>query len=459
MFHLIVLVVMWVVAMFVYWLTKKIPLISGSGIPQSRGVFYDRFQYKSPWKQFVGKFVGSLSAIGIGLSLGREGPSVQIGALGASIVSKYFKTTPTQRRYLVTSGASAGLSAAFSAPLASVIFLIEDSLGWTSLRVVLPALISCIISGWCANLVFTHNIYSRMEIIYPGAQSFDIFLMLLGFAILGALFGKAFNIALFKIKNIYKSIKAPVAFKILAVIGITYIFGMQMIDLTSGGEDELISQALTDEGSVWWMFGMLILKMLFTALSYATGLCGSLLLPLIVMGGLLGKAYALLLVQMGFIAPECTRFFTLIGMSVMFVSVVRAPVSSMMLILEMTGQYAVFYPMIIVGTLTYLFGEYLGLKPVYGRLYEVMLDEEKDQYDEFLTTQFEISQGSIMVGHTVRALDLPESSKIISIKRDDRELPDGDESAVLQVGDIVRIKVRQREYEGLFRSIRAMANE
>ena len=458
-FHIMVLLGMWAVAMFVYWLTKKIPLISGSGIPQSRGVFYDRFQFKTPWKQFVGKFIGSLSAIGIGLSLGREGPSVQMGALGASIISKYFKTTKTQRRYLVTAGASAGLSAAFTAPIASVIFLIEDSLGWTSLRVILPALLARIVSGFCANIVFSTNVYTTINTALPIMAFWKLFVILVGFAILGALLGKLFNITLFKVKNIYKQTPIHPAFKILSVIIITYFAGMLILDMTSGGEQELINQVQTHSGNTWWMFALIIIKILFTAISYSTGLCGSLLLPLVVMGGLLGKAYSLLLVQLGIIIPEYTGFFTMIGMSVMFVSVVRAPVSSMMLVLEMTGQYSLFYPMIIVGTLTYLFGEYIGMKPVYHTLYEKMLEEEKDQYEEYLTTQFEISPGSVMIGKSPGTLEMPDGTIVVDIKRDSLDIPNNDNKDVLQAGDIMCIKVRQCEYEGLFRTIRAMANE
>jgi len=106
-------------------LVKKDPMISGSGIPQVEGVLLRRL--KMDWiKVIVGKFVGGVLALGAGLSLGREGPSVQIGAAVGQGFSRVFNRVKIEEKYLITSGASAGLAAAFNAPLAGVIFALEE---------------------------------------------------------------------------------------------------------------------------------------------------------------------------------------------------------------------------------------------------------------------------------------------------------------------------------------------
>lgn len=459
LFHICILIGMWLVAMFVYWLTTKIPLIGGSGIPQSRGVIFGRFVFKSPWTQFIGKFIGSLSAIGMGLSLGREGPSVEIGTLGATMISKRFKATPTETRYLCSAGAGAGLAAAFTAPIASVIFLIEDTLGWVSLRVALPALLTCIISGFCAREVFAENVYLTVPTIAPDINVWGMLVILAGLAVLGTIFGKFFNVSLFKLKALYKNLRVPVGIKLFVVVGITYIAGMLIIDLTSGGETELIKQALSNDGNVWWLFGMVVIKILFTAISYSTGLCGSLLLPLVVLGGLLGKAYALLLIQLGIIGAESAGFFTIIGMSIMFISVVRAPISSMMLILEMTGQYTVFYPMIIAGTLTYLFGQYAGIKPVYHKLYDLMINANKGNYTEMIKAQFGVSQDSVLIGKSIVDIQLPAHSNIVAINRDELTSVALTPSTIIQLGDLITVEVPEKEYEPIFKVLRTLTNE
>ena len=459
LFHLLVFAGMWVLALLIYWLTRHVALIGGSGIPQSKGVIFGRFQFKKPWLQFVSKFTGSLGAIGMGLSLGREGPSVEIGAFGATLVSKYFKATPTERRYLTAAGAGAGLSAAFTAPIASTIFLIEDTLGWVSLRVGLPALLACITAGYCAQIIFADNVYLTIPTVFPDVPFGLLVLILIGFAILGALGGKLFNLTLFSCKKWYAASKIPTAFKLLGVVGITYIAGMLMIDLTSGGETELIKQALTEHGNVWWLFAMVLIKIAFTAISYSTGLCGSLLLPLIVLGGLLGKGYALLLIQFGIVAPETTGFFTIIGMSIFFISVVRAPISGLMLILEMTGQYHVFYPMIIAGTLTFLFGQYIHIMPVYHHLYQLMLGDEKAQYGQMITADFEVSKDSVLIGKALKTIELPAGSQIISIKRDEVSPVATTPDQTLRMGDLIRIDLPEQDYEKLFKVFRTLTNE
>lgn len=106
-------------------LIEKIPMIKGSGIPQVKGVFLR--QLKMDWlRELVAKFFGGVASLGIGLSLGREGPSVQLGSEVGLGFCRVFKRRPFEEKYLITSGASAGLSAAFNAPLAGVVFSLEE---------------------------------------------------------------------------------------------------------------------------------------------------------------------------------------------------------------------------------------------------------------------------------------------------------------------------------------------
>jgi H+/Cl- antiporter ClcA len=468
-FHLAVLVGMWLVAMGVWWLTQHVRLIGGSGIPQSHGVIFGRYRFGRPWLQFFGKFFGSLAAIGMGLSLGREGPSVQIGTLGATLVSKYFKSNKIERRYLLTAGAGAGLSAAFTAPIASIIFLIEDTLGWVSLRVGLPALLACVTAGYCAQALLPDNIYANVLTAFPDVRFFPLVLMLLGMAVIGALGGKLFNLTLFNVKSFYKKLRLPVWLKLLCVVGLTYIAGMFVLDLTSGGEEELIKQVLTHEGHIWWLLAMVLVKILFTAICYSTGLCGSLLLPLIVMGGLMGKAYSLLLIQLGLVSPETTGFFTIIGMAIFFVAVVRAPISGLMLILEMTAQYHVFFPMIVATTATFLLGLYLKTKPVYHELYSLMIDDEDWQGKRRRLARFLVSPGSVLIGHRGDSVSLPAGSRIIriydSVAEAERELNSSDivddaaAARIIRVGDVLEVDLPEEGYEGLFKIFRTLTNE
>mgnify|MGYP000956811718 CR=1 FL=1 len=117
---------MWGILVFVSWLVKKMPLITGGGIPQTRGVINGRVDYKHPFLELVAKFVGGILALSTGLSLGREGPSVQIGSYVGYLVSKWGRVLSGERKQLLSAGAGAGLAAAFAAPLASSLLVIES---------------------------------------------------------------------------------------------------------------------------------------------------------------------------------------------------------------------------------------------------------------------------------------------------------------------------------------------
>lgn len=116
--HIPIFLSLWGILLFVMWLVKKMPLITGGGIPQTRGVINGRISYKHPFIELVSKFVGGVLALSAGLSLGREGPSVQIGSYVGCLVSKWGRVLAGERKQLLAAGAGAGLAAAFAAPLA-----------------------------------------------------------------------------------------------------------------------------------------------------------------------------------------------------------------------------------------------------------------------------------------------------------------------------------------------------
>lgn len=115
--HIVLFLALWGILIFVSWLVRKMPLITGGGIPQTRGVINGRISYKHPFIEMVSKFAGGVLALTAGLSLGREGPSVQIGSYVGCLVSKWTRVLAGERKQLLAAGAGAGLAAAFSALL------------------------------------------------------------------------------------------------------------------------------------------------------------------------------------------------------------------------------------------------------------------------------------------------------------------------------------------------------
>ena len=148
---------MWGILVFVSWLVKKMPLITGGGIPQTRGVINGRVEYKHPLIELVSKFAGGILALSTGLSLGREGPSVQIGSYVGCLVSKWGRVLAGERKQLLSAGAGAGLAAAFAAPLASSLLVIESIERFDAPKTAITTLLAGVVAGGVASWIFPIN--------------------------------------------------------------------------------------------------------------------------------------------------------------------------------------------------------------------------------------------------------------------------------------------------------------
>ena len=125
-YHVVLFFSLWAILIGVALMVKKMPLIAGGGIPQTRAAINGRIHYDHPFKELIAKFFGGILALSAGLSLGREGPSVQIGSYIGTLVSRWGHILKGERKQLLAAGAGAGLSAAFAAPLSSSLLVIES---------------------------------------------------------------------------------------------------------------------------------------------------------------------------------------------------------------------------------------------------------------------------------------------------------------------------------------------
>lgn len=224
--HFLVILSMWIVGLIIHYCVKKCSAISGSGIPQVEGVIYGRFQFNQPLRALILKFVGGLASIGMGLSLGREGPSVQMGAFVARLIGKWTHASVSEQRYLYTGGASAGLSSAFIAPLASSIFIVEELEKFDSVKIIITSLLASTIAGTMAGWAFPGNLYAPINAAYPSELGvIGIILAFIIFSLLLSLVGKLFNFCLLFFQQKYSEIRISIYLKILSVVIVTYIIG------------------------------------------------------------------------------------------------------------------------------------------------------------------------------------------------------------------------------------------
>ena len=457
-FHPVIITIMWIIGIAIWYLVKKYPIISGSGIPQIEGAIFGRFQFIHPLKALIAKFIGGVAGIGMGFSLGREGPSVQMGGFIAKLIGKWGKANISEQRYLYTGGASAGLSSAFTAPLASTIFIIEEVEKFDSVKIAISSLLAAIISGWIASQIFTVNSYTLINTAYPDEMNIgEIAIAFILFSTLLTIIGKTFNYLLLRFQKQYRGSRIPVSIRILGIIIVTYIVGYFFSGLVAGGEKFLLKEANTIHTEMGILVILIIIKLLFTTLCYATGFPGGIFLPLLVIGGLTGKLFALLLIRIEILSPEHFGFFMLIGMSALFAAVVRSPITGIILILEMTQKFNMLIPITVVVGITYFISEIWKVKPIYDQLYKNLLPANYSQSDERITIPFEINTESYLAGRTNKTINLPYGCHIENVIRNNECISNKNYS--LKPGDQINISLYSKDLEKLYRSLRNITNE
>ena len=455
-FHVLFFFTLWGILLCVNWMVKKMPLITGGGIPQTRAVINGRITYKNPLTQLIAKFTGGILAISAGLSLGREGPCVQIGSYVGNIISKWGHVLAGERKQLLAAGAGAGLAAAFAAPLASSLLVIESIERFDAPKTAITTLLAGVVAGGVASLIFPFNPYSQISAMAPQATFIDQLKLFLFLAVVISVFGKIYSMFTLWCKDFFTRLKHPPYMKMLYLLIIAYTISLTEIDLTGGGEQFLIMQAMHGYHPVLWIAAMMLIHLIFTSLSFSSGLPGGNFIPTLVTGGLFGQIIALLLVKYGFIETESISYIMLISMVGFLVAVVRTPLTGIVLITEITGHLDVFYPSIIVGGLTYYFTEMLQIKPFNVVLYDEMISTPAFRTEGRSSLFVEIMTGAYFDGKEVDHLTLPQRCIIKTIHRDRKDLAPAGQTLI--PGDQVEIEIDSQDIEKLYEPLISMAN-
>lgn len=408
---------------------KHEPMISGSGIPQVEGVLLRKLDMIW-WKVILGKFFGGILSIGSGLSLGREGPSVQLGAAVGQGFSKVFKRIKIEEKYLITSGASAGLAAAFNAPLAGVLFALEEVHKNFSPLVLLSALSSALTADFIASSFFGLKPVFNFSNLDPLPLKLYFFIILLG--IIVGLLGVVFNKVLLKTESIYANQKwLKKEMRIIIPLLISVFLGILLPQVLGGGH-ELIS-SLTDENfSLKVLIIILIIKFLFTMVSYGSGAPGGIFLPLLAIGALIGNVYGLTLVHFLNFDKTYISSFIILAMAGYFTAVVKSPITGTILITEMTGSFNHLLSLAIISIVAYIVADMLSSNPIYESLLERFLLNQGEKISigdkkNKAILEFAVCMGSDLDGRRLKEVKWPSRCLLVAVKRGEHEIiPKGD---------------------------------
>ena len=361
------------IGLITYFILKRDKNSKGSGIPVMTGMLEGEFEVNSE-KTIVSKFIASVLTIGSGLTVGREGPSVQLGGLAGDIVGKFFPKT--DRKLFIGSAASSGFAVAFNAPVAALIFDVEEIFRTHNFNTFITSAITIVSAEITAGLVFGD---------FPSLEAIPVFdnikitslWMIFILGIITGLSGVLFNKVVIGSKDVYKKLRLPDLVKYLLPFIITGLFLLINPRLFASGE-ELIYLPSLGTNKLSSLVYMYLAKILLLSLAFGVGLSGGSLVPLLAIGAILGNIYGTILVDFGLVPVSMVYAISLISMAGHFSAIVRTPLTAIILILEMTGgAFSNILALAVVSFVAYLIAEIMKSKPFYEDLYERLLISEK----------------------------------------------------------------------------------
>jgi CIC family chloride channel protein len=373
------------------------PQVRGSGVNQTKAALYISNGYISI-RTVIGKFLLSSLAIGSGHSLGPEDPSLQIGAGVASLVSRKMGLSREKLRIFAPVGAAAGLAAAFNAPISAILFVIEEVIGQWSAGVlgsiVLAAVSSVVVarSFWGSEPMFRIPVVTELD-------SRE----LLAYAALGLVGGVASLVFAKSLGYLRPRLRAQTSWTLLQpglagllVGGIGY-FGLPQV---MGAGYEAMDQAMHGQFAFKVLVLLAVFKIIATTLSFSSGTPGGMFAPTLFTGAMLGAAVGSFEKHYFPHLTGSTGSYALVGMGVLFAAFLRAPLTSVFMVLEMSGNYSVILPVILANTIAYLISRSLQPVPIFelfthqDGLYLPSMEEEREEKHDL---HFEDALGPINV--------------------------------------------------------------
>jgi chloride channel protein, CIC family len=422
------------------------PNVRGSGINQTKAALYIHNGYIS-FRTVIGKFLLSAFAIGSGHSLGPEDPSLQIGAGVASLISRRFGLSKEKLRIFAPIGAAAGLAAAFNAPISAILFVIEEVIGqWSAAvlgSIVLAAVSSVVVarSFWGAEPMFripTVTLRDPRELM-----AYAVLGVAGGFAAL--LFARSLSYLRPRLRTQpeWSQLLQP-ALAGLLVGGIGY-FGLTEV---MGAGYQAIDQAMHSQFAWRMLLVLALFKIIATTLSFSSGTPGGMFAPTLFIGAMLGAAVGTF-EKIYF--PHLTGSigsYALVGMGVLFAAFLRAPLTSVFMVLEVSGNYSIVLPVIVANTIAYVISRVLQPVPIFEEfthqdgLYLPSMEEVREESNLRLEDALQpitvpILQGSETIADAILSFTQYEDSKAAPV-------------VLIHCSDGLWYAARREELEALF---------
>lgn len=445
---------------------KFLPMVRGSGIPQTEGATRGLLRYK--WYEVLtGMFAASLFTIFMGLSAGSEGPSIMIGGACGCGASDIFRRDALVRRYQITGGACAGLAVAFNAPLTGMAFAFEEAH-----KRFTPEVFACAFSS-VVSAVVVRNLLGPLVgspagaafsgFSFAGIDGFNgmFLLYVLLAAVVCALAGVAFYYSVFQAKKLFRKLNfwkgwgsMLVPFLLAGAFGLISVYAM-------GGGHNFI-EALGDLNSFERVFSspllvslfiVFLLKFIATVVNMGAGVpCGA-FIPMLAIGAGLGGLMSFLCCKAGMDAAYSDALI-MICMATFFTTVVKAPITGTVMTVELTWNFTFLLPVILGTAVGYVIGGIFRTEPIYDRLLEDFTEGEKEKRK--ITVRLPVCEGSLAAGRAVCDILWPLDSLITQVERGEETFrPDG--NTRLAAGDLLVMECKTSNEEELKEALYSLA--
>jgi CIC family chloride channel protein len=343
-------------------------------VPHVEGVLEGKVTMN--WKRILPvKFVSGVLALSSGLVLGREGPTIQMGAAIGQMFGKTFKLDKQLVMCLIAAGAGAGLGTAFNAPLAGILFVIEEmrhqfDYSFKSMQAVI---IACVCADICLRVIFNLSgldlraiaDITMMAYASPPVTSFWLFIICgICFGVMGVLFNRYLVFYL----NFFSRLPKKKFWWYIVALGISVgILSVFFPDAINGGYAE-IPRALHNQMPILLLMAVIVIRMFTTCVSYGTGIVGGIFAPLLALGTTFGMFFGLVC---NFLFPELIPYpqvFAVAGMAALFTACVGAPLTGIILVVEMTMNFQLILPLILTCFSATIAAICMGAMPIYSTL-------------------------------------------------------------------------------------------
>jgi chloride channel protein, CIC family len=374
---------------------KYFPDARGSGVPQTKAALYARGGFIS-LRTVVGKFFCTSATLASGIPLGREGPSVQVGAGIASLLGRKLGLSPEKIKSLIPVGAAAAVAAAFNTPLAAVLFALEEVVGDLHAPVLGSVVLASATSWAMLRLLLGNDPLFKVpqyQLVSPAE-----FLVYAVLGLFGGLVSVAFTKSLLKLRERFLRLPKKTAWFQPVVGGVTVgIMGWFVPQILGVGYG-YVGEVLNGGMALRLMVLLLVLKLFAVVVSYASGNAGGIFGPALFLGAMLGGAIGTVAHNFFPAHVATAGAYALVGMGASFAGIVRAPMTSVVMIFETTRDYAVIVPLMISNLVSFFVSSRLQRQPIY----EVLASQDGIHLP---TAESRISASQRQVIHAMRPAD------------------------------------------------------